>query len=297
MSTNSPALWAGRPVFDPTLAGEEPASWYPDAPVQWRLIVVLAAGLVGVVGSFWIEDMLLPWYARMDATTPGWSFVLSEASVLGCIVALAVRARSAAIVQALLAATLVGYTYVFAGAALIDPRRSVQSAHLIFRAVELGLVSVAAMIVGSCLRLLLRQRLALAAGERRDAAPQYGVGDLMFLTVVFAMGMWLVNLFFDHFDRNAQLTDVVLAVVRALPAALPWLWGLTQPRLSPGAILAIIATSLLVWAVKAGLEYHGSGEELWLVIYQTGVRAAAFASGASFSGLLLRGLGFRWCAE
>jgi hypothetical protein len=283
-----------RPPFLDFSAG---AGLYPDAAGQWRLLVVLAASLAGVGGSFWLENQLLPWHSRMDATTPGWSFVLSQASAFGFIAAIALRTKSAAVLQSLVGATLLGYAYVFAGASLIDPRRAVQFAHLIFRAVELGLVAVAAMIVGASLRLLLRQRLALTRSNHRTAAPQYGVGDLMFLTIVFAVGMWLVNLFFDHFDRESQLSEILLAVVRALPAVLPWVWCLSQPRLTPAAAGAVFAWSLVVWGLKAAFDFHATEETVGVVIYLTGLRAAAYAVGALGMALLLRGLGFRWCGE
>jgi hypothetical protein len=294
MSANSPALWV-EPPLSPAPKLHTLRELYPDGPVQWRLLVVLAACIAGVAGSFSLENLLVPWRARMDSTTPGWTFVLSLATVFGFVAALAVQARSAAVVHALFAATLIGYAYVIAGATMIDPRRAVQLAHLTFRAVELGLVSVAAMIVGECVRLLLRQRLALFGDLGGEGATQYGVADLLFLTLVFAVGTWLMNLFFDHFRRDQQLHQVLLAIVRALPAALPWLWGLTQKRLSPRALVAIVGVTIGVWLVKAAFEYEATGEEVGYVLYHTLVRAVAYAVGATACGLLLRGLGFRWC--
>jgi len=267
---------------------------YPDAPVQWRLWLVLAGGLVGIAASFWLENWLLPWQLRMDRTTPGWAFVLSQASVFGFVSAMAIRGRSASIAQALLAATLIGYAYVIAGSLLIDPRRTVQYAHLIVRAVELGLVSVAAMIVGASVRLLARQRLALSSDEPETHHAQFSLGDLMFLTLVFAIGVWLVNLFFDHFEREVQLGDVLLSIVRALPAALPWLWGVTQPRLSLKAALAIVGSSAALWAIKTICEYETMSTELPLTMALVAARSVAYAAGASAIGLLLRALGFRW---
>jgi hypothetical protein len=292
VSTLLSALCAApRPVRPSRYTGQT----YPDAAVQWRLWLVLLAGLMGIAASFWFENLLLPWKSRMDRTTPGWAFVLSQASVFGFVSALTFRGRSASIAQALLAATLIGYAYVIAGSALIDPRRSVQYAHLIVRAVELGLVSVAAMIVGATIRLLARQRFALHGDDAQRHAAQFSLGDLMFLTLVFAIGVWLVNLFFDHFEREAQLGDVLLSVVRALPAALPWLWGVTQPRLSYKAVLGIVASSAILWAIKTVCEYETMADELLPVMVQVGVRSVANAAGASATGLLLRGLGFRWC--
>lgn len=278
---------------------QPPASWiqpYPDAAIQWRLALVLLASLVGIAASFWLENILLPWKSRMDRTTPGWAFVLSQASVFGFVAALSIRGRSAAIAQALLAATLIGYAYVIAGSLLIDQRRTVQYAHLIVRGVELGLVSVAAMIVGASVRLLACQRLALHGEDAEKHAAQFSLGDLMFLTLVFAIGVWSVNLFFDHYDREAQLGDVLLSVVRALPAALPWLWGVTQPRLSKKAVLVIVASSAALWAIKTICEYETLADQLPLVMVQVGVRSVAYAAGATATALLLRSLGFRWCS-
>ena len=269
---------------------------YPDAAVQWRLIVVLLAGLLGIVASFWLENMLLPWKARMYRTTPGWAFVLSQASVFGFVAALTIRGRSTALAQALLAATLIGYAYVFAGAGSVDPRRAVQHAHLIVRAVELGLVSVAAMIVGASVRLLAAQRIALFDDHAEKHPPQFSLSDLMFLTLVFALGVWLVNLFFDHFDRETQLGDVLASVIRALPAALPWLWGVTQRKLSLSAVLFIVSSSVALWLIKVLCEFATLGEDFRLVMGQVAVRAVAYAAGATATGLLLRGLGFRWCS-
>src|SRR5689334_7849311 len=134
---------------------------YPDGRQQLLFAAFAALNLGAVATAFPIEDMILPWRVRMDATTVGWCFVLAEAGVLGFVAALAVRGGWMAVIQGLMAATLVGYTYAFAGASLIDERRALQHSQLIFRAVELGLVSVAALAVGVGVRLVLRQRLVV----------------------------------------------------------------------------------------------------------------------------------------
>lgn len=275
--------------------GECESAWYPDAPVQWRLLVVLMTSLAGIFLSFVLEDELLPWRSRMDTATPGWAFVLAQAAAFGFVAALSIRARATAVAAALLAATLFGYAYVLAGSVLIDGRRAVQYAHLIFRAVELGLVTVAAMMLGSGVRWLSCQRLTIGEQEHPRVA-HFRVADLMGVTLVFAVGLWLVNIFFDYGDRESQLADLLLAILRALPAALPWLWGLTQSRLSPTAVLAIVGSSLVIWAIKSALEYRFSGEDIGVVMLGMALRAAAYAVGASLSGLLLRTLGFRWSA-
>jgi len=268
---------------------------YPDAPVQVRLAAVMILNLAAVPACFVIENFLLPWQMRMDTTTPGWCFLLAQAGVVGFVAALTIREGVASVVEALLAATLLGYVYVFIGTWMIDPRRAVQSAHLIFRAVELGMVSVAAMAIGATVRLLLRQRLTLFPDGGVTAGRTYGLRELMFLIVVFAVGMELVTLFFDHFDRETQLYDCLLAVVRSLPATLPWLWGVTQRRLSRRALAIIVGATLGLIGLKALLAYALTGGEPAAILEQAVRRGAAYAAGATLNGLLLRGLGFSWC--
>ena len=116
----------------------------------------------------------------------------------------------------------------------------------------------------------------------------------MFLVVVFAIGLGFVNLFFDHFDRESQILEVTLAVARTLPATLPWLWGVTQRRLSLAALLVIVAISLIVMLVKMGILYSLATNDLWTIFEQSGRRAVAYAVAGTASGLVLRGLGFQW---
>jgi hypothetical protein len=289
MSANVSVFRAGGP------AGRA-RSLYPDAPAQLRLAFVVAVNLAAVASCFPIENLLLPWHSRMDSTTAGWCFLLAQAGVLGFAAALIIRGGSTAVIQTLLTATLLGYAYMLAGKWLIDPRRTIQSAHLVFRAVQLGLVSVAAMALGVSVRLMLRQRLVLTdAAERRcGAAPQYHLGELMFLVVVFAVGMGLVNLFFDHVDRETQLGEVLLAVTRSLPAALPWLWGVMQRRLTWPMLALIVASSLALMVLKAAIAYAFTGDDFNILLEQAGRRAVAYAASATLNGLLLRGLGFHW---
>src|SRR5581483_1714554 len=164
-----------------------------EAKIQWRLAIVLVADVLLVAASFSIENALTPWRARMDATTPGWCFVLAAASSIGMITALAVQGGWLAVAEALLGATLLGYAYFLAGASLIDPRRAVQSAHLVFRGVELGFVCVAAMMLGVAFRFMFHQRLTLGSQPTRRATAQYQLGELMFLVVLFSVGLGLVN--------------------------------------------------------------------------------------------------------
>jgi hypothetical protein len=298
MSALARMLRAGLPVGDAQ-------SLYANAAVQSRLLLLLAINLAAVAASFSIENLLLPWQSRMDATTPGWCFVLAQASTIGLVAALAIRGGWLAVVEAILAATLLGYAYVLAGSSLIDPRRAIQQAHLIFRAVELGMIVVAAMACGIGARLMLHQRLLVGSntdaiehgwGSQQCHRRQYHVGELLFLMAVFAVGLGLVNLFFDHFDRETQLAEIVLAVLRAFPAALPWLWGVTQPKLSPAALAAIVAITIAVMLLKVTIAYTLTGDELTAILMLAVRRAAAYAAGATLNGLALRGLGFRWQA-
>jgi hypothetical protein len=233
---------------------------------------------------------------RMDSTTPGWCFALAGASAIGLITALTASGGWLAVVESLLAATLLGYAYFLTGAFLIDMGRMLQSAHLVFRGVELGMVSMAAMLLGITLRLVFRQRLTFDYRPARRTAAQYQLGELMFLTVVFAAGLGLVNLFFDHFRRETQLADILFSVVRAFPAALPWLWGATRPRLSAVELALIVGGSIGVMLIKAAISYATESEDFGEVLLLAGQRAAAYATAATINGLLLRALGLRWHA-
>jgi len=286
MSANLVAFCAGSPA-----RGVE--SLYPDAKSHSLLALLLAANLAVVGVAFAVENTLWPWRVRMDTTTPGWCLVLAQASMLGFITALAMRSGWASMAQGLMAATLVGYAYVLAGAHLVDPRRPLQLTQLIYRALELGMVSVGSLMLGATVRLLLCQRLALSSDEQRGAA-QFGLADLLFLMIVFGIGLSMTNLFLDHFDRDAQLFAVLLALVRSLPATLPWLWGVTQRRLSPTALVLIVASSVAILLIKVLLEWNTRGEltgEMW---QQAGRRGIAYAVAGTANGLALRGMGFRW---
>jgi hypothetical protein len=108
------------------------------------------------------------------------------------------------------------------------------------------------------------------------------------------VSLGVVNFFFDHSDRNAQLAEVVNVIVRALPASLPWFWGVMQRRLSVRALIFIVVSSFALWYIKAVMTYvatHGAWTE---IIEQTGRRAAAYAIAGAINGSLLRGLGFGW---
>jgi hypothetical protein len=266
------------------------------ARIQSRLAVVLIANIGLVAASFAIEDALTPWRMRMDSTTPGWCFALAGAGATGIVTALTASGGWLAVAESLLAATLLGYAYFLTGAFLIDTGRMLQEAHLVFRAVELGMVSMAAMLLGITLRLVLRQRLTFDGGAARRAAAQYRLGELMFLVVVFAAGLGLINLFFDHFRRETQLADILFSVVRAFPAALPWLWGVTRPKLAALELAVIVGGSICVMLVKATMSYATTSDEFSDALLLAGQRAAAYATAATLNGLLLRALGLRWHA-
>src|SRR5262249_2558129 len=149
----------------------------------------------------------------------------------------------------------------FAGQSLIDPRRAVQLAHLVFRAVELGMLSIAALAAGFSVRVLLNERLRFSPTEERTARRQFGLPELRFLTIVFAMGAWMLSLFFDHFDREAQLQEIVLTTLRALPAVLPVLWLAMQSNISRQAAILVVSLLLGVMLIKAAIEYTLTGDE------------------------------------
>lgn len=269
---------------------------YPDAPAQLRLAAIVAINLAAIAICFYLETLLIPRQPRLDATTPGWCFVLAQAGVLGFVVAMSVRAGPTAVVQSLLVATLIGYVYVFAGVLVLDARRLVQLAQLVFRAVELGLVSAVAMALGITLRLVLGQCLSLNQPRKTQDkhTAQYHLDELLFVTVVFGIIMGLLNMFFNHFRREAQLWEVGLSTLRSLPAALPWLWGVMQKRLSWPKLILIVASSVGFMVLKACIEYPVACDDFGVILERSGRRAAAFAAAATLNGLLLRGFGFQW---
>lgn len=271
-------------------------SLYPDAQAQLRLAAIVVINLTAVAACFFVENLLLFSRARLDSTTPGWCFILAQAGVLGFVIAMTVCKEPTAVVQSLLAATLIGYAYALAGAALRELGRVILFAPLIYRAVQLGLVAVAAMALGISLRLVLGQRLQLAEAEGQGGkrGAQYHLGELMFLTVVFAIALGFANLFFNHYQREQQLWEIVLSTLRSLPAALPWLWGVMQRRLSWSTLVFIVAGSVALMFLKAGIDYTLTDDDFSTILEQAGRRAAAYAAAATLNGLLLRGLGFQW---
>jgi hypothetical protein len=111
---------------------------------------------------------------------------------------------------------------------------------------------------------------------------------------VFSIGLSAVELFFDHLQRETQLAEIMLSIVRTFPAALPWLWGVTRPELRPRELVAIIAVTLLVMFIKAAVMYWLTSDDIQAVLLAAGQRAAAYATAATLNGMLMRGLGLRW---
>jgi hypothetical protein len=255
--------------------------------------IVILGNLAAVAACLLIENVLRPWQSPADMATPGWCLIAAQAELLGFTAALVLRNGWAGIAHGLMAATLMAYAYGLTGVWLVDERRPLQVTQVIFRALEFGMLSVAALMVGSTVRLLFCRRLAHER-EHDPAARHFGLRDLMFLTVVFGIGLSMCNLFLDHFERDVQLFALGRAFVRSLPATLPWMWGAVQRQLTWKALVTIVAISLAVMVTKALVEGGQSGEmnpELW---HHAGRRAAAYAFAGTMNGLLLRGLGFRW---
>jgi hypothetical protein len=267
---------------------------YPDGPAHARILIILAANLALVAAAFYSENQLWPWQARMDLRTPGLGLMLAQTVVLGFAVGLATRAGWLAMMLGLLAATLLGYAFFYSGMWLIDPRRALEIAFLISRAVEVGIVGTSMLILGVAVRLVLRQRLALESEPSAEATPQYQLRELMFLIAACALGLGLSNLFAYDFERELQVFALVDSLARAAPAALPWLWLVTQPRVTLRAIVWVIVISVVLAGMKIVLDHALTREEAYEILCDARLRAAALTGGAVFNGVLLRALGFRW---
>jgi hypothetical protein len=267
---------------------------YPDGPAHARLFVVLAANLAVVAAAFYAENQLWPWQARMDLRTPGLVLMLAQTVVLGFVVGLATRAGWLAMMLGLLSATLLGYAFFYSGLWLIDPRRALQMAYLISRAVEVGLIGSTMLVLGLATQLVLRQRLALPYEPVAAAAPQYRLRELMFLIAACAFGLGVSNLFAYDFEREVQVFSLVDAVARTAPATLPWLWLVTQPKITLRAIVWVAVLTVGLTALKIVMDHALTREEAYEILCDARLRAAALTGGAVVNGLLLRALGFRW---
>jgi hypothetical protein len=282
-----------RAIAPRHLAGDQAWS-YPDGPAHLRLGVVLALNLLLVAGAFYAENVLWPWQARMDLRTPGWAMVLAQTVVLGFVAALTNRAGWIAVVLGLLAATLLAYAFFLAGTWLIDITRALQTAYLISRAVQLGLVGTIVLTLGVAVRLILRQRLALRTEPLADAVPQYCLSELMFLVAACSVGFGVLNLFAYDFEREDQVFALADSLLRALPGTLPWLWLVTQPRVTVRAIVWVFLATAGLAGAKIVWDHALTRQEASEILCDARLRAAAFTGGAVFNGLLLRALGFRW---
>lgn len=287
MTTNTLAIRVMR-------ADGSGAALVADARGLGWLALLLGLNLAAVTAVFALEDRFWPWCRRMETMTPGWCFVLAQAAVLGFVTVVAIRGKWVAVAYGLLSATLLGYAYCFAGRWNIASFRDLESSQLVFRSVVLGLVTVAAVVLGMCIRLMLRQRLRMAEAIPHERRMQHSVRDLLFLMAVFAVGLGSINLFLDHFDREMQIWQIVVAVAVTFPAVLPWLWGATQRRLTAASISAIVLASLALIGIKSFVIYGMTGQELSEVILQAEYRAAAFTFAGILNGLLLRVAGFSW---
>jgi hypothetical protein len=279
------------------LRGLNHAGWmnlsYPDARDQALLAVFVLVNLGAAAIAFPLEGILSLGTVRIDASTPGWCFVLAQAGVLGFVAALTFRGAWMATVQGLMAATLLGYAYVYTGQWWIDERRILDYSHLVYRGLEIGMVSFAALILGVGVRLIVQQRMLLQEEHDAGRASQYSVRDLLFLMAVFAVGMGFVNLFFNHSLREEQLLEVGWAVLQTLPAAVPWLWVTVRRRLPLGSALAILAASLLLIGANAVVGALSTTAQIADVVKVAALSGAAFAVAGAVNGLVLRWLGFR----
>jgi hypothetical protein len=220
--------------------------------------------------------------------------MLAQTVVLGFAVGLATRAGWLAVTLGLLAATLFGYAFFYSGTWLIDPRRALQMAFLISRAVEVGLVGTTMLILGLATRLVLRQRLALGREDTAEVSPQYRLRELMFLTAACAMALGVLNLFAYDFNRELQVSSLADALMRAAPATLPWLWLVTQPKVTLRAIVWVTMLTVALTAVRIVWDHALTRREAYEILCDARLRAAALTGGAVVNGLLLRALGFRW---
>ena len=282
------------PVYDRRNAPLSPILAYPDGPAHARLLVLVAIGAGVVALSFMMEDLFLPWRVRMYQFTSGWATALAQSIAVAVACALAVRGGWLSVAQGLLAATIAAYAYSLGGLWIIDPARSLQTAHVVSRGVQLGLVSAVALTLGVAARLVLRQRLALA-GERLDErACSFNMTELLFLTAACAAGLGVAKLFAYDFHRDDQVFEIAVVLLRALPATLPWLWLLTQPRPTLRGLAGALAIGGSVALIKVIVEPIVTGHDAEEVRQRVALSSLAYTITASANGLLLRWMGFRW---
>lgn len=261
-----------------------------------RLALLVWLNVVAVAASVWIEQWLLLDSTAFGMRPPRWWLALGQAAALGLILTSAVQDRRAAIVNSILTGTILGYVYALSGASVIAERLAVERVDLVFQAVELGCVCCAGMAIGAAARFVGRWQLSptdLAISETSGHA-QYSVADLLFLTGVIGVTLGLINLFLEDEIREAQLWGIGATVALVVPASLPWLWGVSQNRLTPAFAVVIPLLSVGLLLFLALREYTLTFGPFAAILEHAGQRTAALAFAATINGLAIRALGFSW---
>lgn len=269
--------------------------WRACSP-QLRVVLLVAGNVLVVALSGWVQDFFLAHGGgRLPATPPRWWFTLAQAACLGFVLTTAVPDWRSATVQAILAGVILGYTYALVGAAVIDERLALARIDLVFQSLELGCVCAGGMAVGVMTRLVGRWQLTSATEQGRPMAiAQHSLADLLELTAVLCVGLALFQLFLDDELRDAQVGRIATTVAMAGPAALVWLWGVSQDRLSAEIAMLVLGSALGLLMVLALTEYALTTGEFTAILEHAGQRTAALTFAATVNGLALRGLGFSW---
>jgi hypothetical protein len=260
-----------------------------------RLALLFGANVLIVAASVWLEQVFFSDASGPNLHSPRWWFALGQAAAMGFILTTGLPDRRAAIVQALVAGISIGYTYAFVGATVVAERLAIERVELVFQAVELGWVCAAGMAIGAVTRFVARWHLAPAAlASAEPAQGQYTVADLLFLMSVIGVSLGLFNLFLEEESREAQLWRIGTTVGLAVPASLPWLWAVSQNRLSVGFAVAIPLLSAGLLLFLALTENALTGNDFAAILEHAGQRTAALTIAATLNGVALRGLGFAW---
>jgi hypothetical protein len=273
-----------------------PVDQGPLLAAQYRLATLAGLNVFVVAASVWVEQMFFSDVTGPALRTPRWWFALGQAASLGFMLTTGIPDRRVAVVQAILTGVVVGYTYALVGATVIAESLALARVDLVFQAVELGTVCAVGMAIGAMIRWVGRWRLAAAETCASDSRPQcqYTVADLLFLTGVIAVGLGLFNLFLEEQARESQVWSIGATVALAVPASLPWLWGVSQNRLAISFALVIPLISLALLLFLALTEYALTSGDFAAILEHAGQRTAALTFAATLNGLALRGLGFAW---
>ena len=265
---------------------------------QLRVVLLVAGNVFVVALSGWLQDFFLAHSGGPSPATPRWWFTLAQATCLGFVLTTAVPDWRSATAQAILAGVILGYTYAIVGAAIIDERLAQERIDLVFQSLELGCVCACGMAAGAMTRFVGRWQLTCAEDQQGQAGqvplPQHSLADLLALIAVLCVGLSLFQLFLDDDMRDAQVARIATTVAMATPAALVWLWGVSQDRLSAGLAMLILGSALGLLAILALTEYALTTGELTAILEHAGQRTAALTFAATVNGLALRGLGFAW---